>query len=140
MIEVLKSNKRLWELFTRKEEYTPLLLDQYQRFPYYLSKHRNVLEPEVSNSLIQNGLKVEYPNGKKFAVCPTHDVDAIYPSNLTIAYEAVQALRKLQISKSLKMLLGQVNKHINPWLNFAQITELEAKYGAKSSFYFLALD
>ena len=46
MIEVLKQNKELWDLFTRKEEYGPLTLDQYDRFPYYLSKHRNILEPE----------------------------------------------------------------------------------------------
>jgi len=140
VIEVLKSNKRLWELFTKREEYEPLLLDQYQRFPYYLSKHRNVLEPEVSDFLIQNKLQVEYPNGKKFAVCLTHDIDVVRFPILTAAYKTAQALRKLQISKSLKMLLGQVNKHINPLWNFAQIMELEAKYGAKSSFYFLALD
>ena len=65
MLEVLKSNERLWELFTKKEEYEPHLLDQYQRFPYYLSKHRECLEPQVSAFLIQNGLKVVYPDNKK---------------------------------------------------------------------------
>jgi len=67
MIEALKHNKELWELFTRKEEYNPLILDQHQRFPYYLSKHRNILEPEVSKFLIEKGLnlEVEYPEGKK---------------------------------------------------------------------------
>jgi hypothetical protein len=43
---MLKQNKELWDLFTRREEYNPPILDQYGRFPYYLSKHRNVFEPE----------------------------------------------------------------------------------------------
>ena len=140
MIEVLKSDERLWELFTKKEEYQPLLLDQYQRFPYYLSKHRNVLEPEVSAFLIQNGLKVEYPDGKKFAVCLTHDTDVVRFSGSRIARGVVRALRKRQISKSLKILLSRVNKNLNPLWNFAQIMDLEEKHGAKSSFFFLALD
>ena len=140
VIKVLKLNERLWELFTKKEEYGSPLLDQYQRFPYYLSKHRNVLEPEVSDFLIQNGLKVEYPDGKKFAACLTHDIDVVYRSNLTTAYEAAQALRKLHISNSLKVLLSKVNKNLSPLWNFTQIMDLEAKYGAKSSFYFLAFN
>ena len=123
MIEALESNERLWELFTKKEEYGPLLLDQYQRFPYYLSKHRAVFEPEVSAFLIQNGLKVEYPNGKKFAVCLTHDIDEIFLPNTKIAYEAVQAFRKRQIGKSLKLLLSRVDKNLNPLWNFTRIMD-----------------
>ena len=141
MIDVLKSNERLWDLFTKKEEYAPLLLDRYQRFPYYLSRHRDVLEPEVSTFLIQNGLKVKYPNGKKFAICLTHEIDYLFQSNFKIACESSQALRKVQISKSLKLLLNKVSKNLNPlFKSFAKYMDLEAKYGAKSSFYFLALD
>jgi len=140
MVEVLKSHERLWGLFTKKEEYQPPILDQYQRFPYYLSKHRNVLEPEVSAFLIQNGLKVEYPDDKKFAVCLTHDIDIIYFSKLRLAYEVALSLRKLQIGKSSRILLNKVSKKINPLWNFEQIMDLEKKYGAKSSFYFLALN
>jgi hypothetical protein len=79
MIDTLKQNKELWDLFRRKEEYNPLFLDQYDRFSYYLSKHRNILEPEVSKFLIENGLnlEVEYPEGKNFAVCLTQDIDVV---------------------------------------------------------------
>ncbi len=140
MIEGLESNKRLWGLFTKKEEYGPLLLDQYKRFPYYLSKHRNILEPEVSDFLIRSRLKVTYPEGRKFAICLTHDIDAVHLSNLAIVYEAVQALQKLQVTKSFKILLSKVKKNPNAVLNIRKFMDLEAKYGAKSSFYFLALD
>ena len=64
MIEALKQNKELWDLFFRREEYNPLISDQYQRFPYYLSKHRNILEPEVSKFLIGNGLNLEVESTK----------------------------------------------------------------------------
>ncbi|MDD4330975.1 MAG: hypothetical protein PHU28_01340, partial [Methanosarcinaceae archaeon] len=72
MFEKLKENRELWELFTKREEYAPVSTDKYERFPYYLSTHRNVFEPEVSRFLVENGLKPEYPDGKKFAVCLTH--------------------------------------------------------------------
>ena len=59
MIEILKQNKNVWDLFTKREECNPSILDQYDRFSNYSSKHRNVLEPEVSKFLIENGLDVE---------------------------------------------------------------------------------
>lgn len=123
MIEIIRANKELWDLFTNKEEYESLLFDQYQRFPYYLSKNRDIFEPRVSNFLLQNGLKVEYPGKKKFAICLTHDIDTVY------------------ISKSkLGILLNSINKKFNLFRNFFKIMDLEKKYDAKSSFYFLALN
>ncbi len=106
MLEVLKSNEKLWELFTKKEEYESQLLDQYQRFPYYLSKHRECLEPQVSAFLMQNGLKVEYPDNKKFAVCLTHDIDSISFPIMTIASQAAQAVWQRQRSKALKIVMS----------------------------------
>jgi peptidoglycan/xylan/chitin deacetylase (PgdA/CDA1 family) len=141
MIEKLKQNKELWELFTRKEEYNPLMLDQYDRFPYYLSKHRNIFEPEVSKFLMKNGLEVEYPEGKKFAVCLSHDIDVVYLSKLSIILGAAKSLLiQHQIKSAFKMLFYNINKKWNPWWNFKDIMALEEKYDAKSSFYFLTLN
>ena len=85
MIEKLKQNKELWNLYTRKEEYNPKMLDRFERFPYYLSKQRNIFEPEVSKFLIENGLKINYPEDKKFALCLTHDIDVLtIPKSNTI--------------------------------------------------------
>ena len=141
MIEVLKQNKELWDLFTKSEEYNPPILDKYDRFPYYLSKHRNIFEPEVSKFLIENGLKVEYPEGKNFTVCLTHDIDVVYlyTSKLSIMYNAVKSLKKHQIKTALKMPFYKTNKNWNSLCNFEDIMALEEKYGAKSSFYILTL-
>ena len=148
MFNKLKANKDLWELFTSLEEYNPELLDQYQRFPYYFSKQRTVFEPCVSAFLINNGLKINYPNGKKFAVCLTHDIDSVYFPFITIGNEIIQALLQKKVGKSLniavtsivKFLLSVVKKDFNPARNFNRIIDLEKKYGAKSSFYFLLSD
>lgn len=140
MIKALRENEGLWDLFTKKEEYNPPILDKYRRFPYYLSEHRDVLEPKVSDFLNQNGQKVEYPDGKTFAVCLTHDIDIVYYSKFKWPYQAARSLRSRQISKAFAILLHKVSKKINPLWNFEQIMNLEKKYGAKSSFYFLALE
>ena len=142
MIEIMKQKKELRDLFTKREEYNPLVLDQYDRFPYYLSKHRNIFVPEVSKFLIENGLEVEYPEGKKFAVCLTHDIDVVflYTSKLSIMYNAAKSLKQGQIKTALKIPFYKTNKNWNPLCNFEDIMALEDKYDAKSSFYFLTLN
>jgi peptidoglycan/xylan/chitin deacetylase (PgdA/CDA1 family) len=142
VIEVLKQNKALWDLFTKREEYKSHISDQYDRFPYYLSKHRNVLEPEVSKFLIENGLTVEYPDGKNFAVCLTHDIDVIYPypTKISTMYNAAKSLKERKIKNAFNILFYKQKPKWNPWWNFNDIMALEDKYGAKSSFYFLTLN
>ncbi len=81
MIKKIEQDEELWELFTKKEEYDPILLDKYGRFSYYLSSQINIFEPEVSNFLIKNKLNSEYPEGRKFAVCLTHDIDFVCQSH-----------------------------------------------------------
>jgi peptidoglycan/xylan/chitin deacetylase (PgdA/CDA1 family) len=137
MFEKLKENEELWDLFTRKEEYSATFLDAYERFPYYLSSHRNIFEPRVSEFLVENGLKPQYPDGKKFAVCLTHDIDAVYPPYPIV--DSIKALAKGKLTEAMKTPFSRVNRKWNPCWNFREIMELEAKYDAKSSFYFLAL-
>lgn len=127
MFESIKSNERLWDVFTKKEEYKPLLLDEFQRFPYYLSKHRDVFEPEVSKFLVKSGMKVKYPHDKTFAVLLSHDIDFVYSPFLKLGYEIKISFPRPQI-------------RISSLWKFEQIMKLEEKYGAKSSFYFLALN
>ncbi|NPE28441.1 hypothetical protein HNV12_10805 [Methanococcoides sp. SA1] len=140
MIEKLKQNNELWNLFTKEDEYNPMFTDQYDRVPYYVSSYRNIFEPKVSKFLLENGLKPEYPDGKKFAVCLTHDIDSIYPQKLRTLYNAFRSLTHGQIVNALKTSFSIIDKSQKPLWNFKDIMELEEKYNAKSSFYFLALD
>ena len=40
----------------------------------------HIFEPKASEYLMNNGYQVEYPEAKPFAVCLTHDIDAVYES------------------------------------------------------------
>lgn len=137
--ETLRKDSKIWDMFTRKEEYVPLFLDKFQRFPHYLSVNRNIFEPEVSKYLMENGLKIEYPEGKKFAVCLTHDIDIIHFTKKNILKGVGRSLLHCQIQDALKMPLF-LNDNFNPLWNFKSIMDLEEKYDAKSTFYFMALD
>ena len=66
-------NQDIWDLFTRKEEYYPEKLDEHQRFLFSEKDLRNASEPEVSRYLMENGMQVEFPENKSFAVCLTHE-------------------------------------------------------------------
>ena len=137
-LEQIKSRPELWDHFTRKEEYNPEFRDQYDRFPYYLSKTRDIFQPNVSEFLIDSGYKPEYPDGKRFAVCLTHDIDSVFRTIPEIGLNSAKSLYKRDLNGFSRSLKGIFNKR-NPLCNFEEIMDLEDKYGAKSSFYFLAL-
>ncbi len=136
---LIKQNKELWDLFTGKEEYDPILLDQYERFPYYISNNRNIFEPVVSKSLIDRGLKIEYPENKNFAVCLTHDIDIIQIPNANPVIDVMRNIYHFRFKDALTRSFYKINSKMNPLWNFKDIMALEEIYGAKSSFYFMSL-
>ena len=138
MIEKIKQDQYLWSLFSSEEEYDPILTDKYGRFQHCFSCHRNVFDPLVSKFLIANGVSYEYPEGQPFAVCLTHDVDSVYRTAFSKGYAAISSL----IAKDFKGVVKntkQLKSKKAPWCNFQDILDLEGTYGARSSFYFLAL-
>ncbi|MCK4269993.1 MAG: polysaccharide deacetylase family protein [Methanogenium sp.] len=137
-IELIKSQPDLWDHFTRKEEYNPEFRDQFNRFPYYLSKTRDIFQPDVSEFLTESGYKPEYPDGKKFAVCLTHDIDNVYRTIPGRGFNLAKSVYKKNKHEFSRTIKGGFNKR-KPLCNFEEIMDLEEKYGAKSSFYFLAL-
>ncbi|MBT8507875.1 hypothetical protein AZH53_05540 [Methanomicrobiaceae archaeon CYW5] len=137
-LELLKDQPELWDHFTRKEEYNPEFSDQYDRFPYYLSKTRDIFDPTVSKYLMDSGFRPEYPDGKKFAVCLTHDIDNVYRSIPQRGFHLAKSLYCRDKNGFIRSLKGTFNKR-KPLCNFEEIMDLEEQYGAKSSFYFLAL-
>lgn len=140
IVEKIKLKKEIWDLYTKKEEYKPSYTDQHDRFLYCLSKHRNVFEPAVSKFCTSYGLNPEYPENKNFAVCLTHDIDEVYLSMIGSGRWTAKALIRGKLSDAFKIPFSKIKKSWNPLWNFKEIMELEEKYGAISSFYFLALD
>ena len=128
-MELLRSNQELWEHFTRREEYGTNHLDEHGRFPSTATVHGPLLEPRVSRYLVDKGLKVDYPDGKRFAVCLTHDVDLLKPSSL----------RNIRLPGQVKSALRLVSRKFRAAWSFDEIMDLEQSFGAKSTFFFMAL-
>jgi len=133
MIDILKSNKEIWEMFTRKEEYNCRKKDKHSRFSYHFSKYKNVFEPIVSKYIIENGFDFSWPNGKKFAVCLTHDVDNIMKSWKYRLISTARMIKSLRFRDSIKRLLKKEKTE-----DFIDIMEVEEKYDAKSTFFIIA--
>lgn len=139
MIGLLREDEEIWDLFTRKEEYSSSFFDQHDRFPHYMSQHPSIFKPRASIHLQRNGLQAEYPDKQPFAVCLTHDVDHIYQPTLSKGIQALACFRRGHLSRGLEHIAQARSKKL-PWCNFKEILALEGKYGAHSSFYFMALD
>jgi peptidoglycan/xylan/chitin deacetylase (PgdA/CDA1 family) len=139
MYEILQKEPEIWDLFTRKEEYSSSIRDQYERFSYYSSSNRNILEPRVSKYLIEHGYHAEYPEGKPFAICLTHDIDVLYKNKRRKTLDALDHLFYARFSASINSV-AQMHSIKVPWWNFSDIMSLEDRYNAKSSFYFMVED
>jgi peptidoglycan/xylan/chitin deacetylase (PgdA/CDA1 family) len=140
--EILKQNGDLWDLFTKKEEYAPRMLDRHFRFPHYLSVQGNCLEARASQYLVDHGFSFNYPEDKRFAVCLTHDIDCLYISKDCI-FDVLKNLGNQKGARrnlAMRMPFYLINQKSNPIWNFNMIIDLENEYNAKSTFFFLAAE
>ena len=138
MHDILRQDPEIWRLFTCAEEYNGSFRDGYDRFPHYVSNNRAPFVPLASQYLIEQGYRPEYPDGRPFAVCLTHDIDGIYRSMFSKGYAALSSLKNGDFTRALASA-KQIRSRKIPFCNFSEIMALEEEYGARSSFYFLAL-
>lgn len=139
MLDLLRQDEEIWDLFTREEECSGGIRDGFDRFPYYRSRHRDVCVPRASQVLVENGFECEYPEDQPFAICLTHDVDTVYKPISIKGYELIKALKDGDLSSAGRTIPQLRSKKLPSW-NFHEIAALEESYGARSSFYFLALE
>ncbi|QLC50178.1 hypothetical protein HWN40_07960 [Methanolobus zinderi] len=141
MYDSIKKHSSLWERFTSKGDD----FDQYSCVDSYCNFARHdmeeVLSPDVSRKLVEEGLEMEFPDDKKFGVCLTHDIDDIYPPFYHTLLSVYYSARNIDLSGIKTHCLWRVNgKAQSPYLNFREIMDIEEQFGGKSSFYFLAAD
>ena len=101
MHDILQQNPEIWRLFTCAEEYGETFRDGYDRFPHYMSSHREPFEPRASQYLAGQGYQPEYPDGHPFAICLTHDIDGVYRSVLSKGYATLSSLKNGDLAKAL---------------------------------------
>jgi hypothetical protein len=148
---------------SRGEEYEPHELDKHGRFPRAaaLAQRLGLMEEPVADLLALHlraaietvakatGLAIApdlpWPDGKRFAVCLTHDVDRVNNRNLWLAGQILagsfvsllqgrfrRARRRLYASWGLV----RGSRHSPDWL-FDSMAEREARRGFRSAFYLL---
>jgi hypothetical protein len=137
--DILQQAPELWRLFTCEEEYGPSIRDALDRFPHYMSENGNPFEPRASRYLHERGFRPDYPEDHPFAVCLTHDIDVVYQSRVNKGRGIAGSLTSGRFREALATA-GHLRSRRFPRCNFHQIGALEEKYGACSSFYFLAIE
>jgi peptidoglycan/xylan/chitin deacetylase (PgdA/CDA1 family) len=93
----------------------------------------------VSEALTRGGWKPAYPNGCSWALCLTHDVDDVAVPAIHSAVWIGSGLMRREAGTAitgLRSCLPGVRR--SAYRNFDRIMEMEDKYGAKSTFFFLA--
>ena len=138
--QLIQASPHLWDLYTRKEEYGSPSLDSHGRFPSSARTWREIERPVVSEFLVEHGYTVEYPEGRDFALCLTHDVDEVRPTRS----HTIQSLMAV-VTRFPSLLQEQGNGPSLPWFprhyrDFSKIMDLEEEYSGRSSFYFMATE
>jgi len=130
--DLLKGSSH-WEAYTLREEATREGSDEWGR---KLANGRDATEPNVSRYLFEKGFKIEYPEGKRFALCLTHDIDKAY---IGTGRKLLNLFRGRLGGRSLAENLSDMSSKDRPNCNFEKIMDLEECHGAKSTFFLLSL-
>ena len=135
--DLLRQKEEMWDLFTRKDDYR-LETPAQHRSLYKYGGHADISVAAVSHFLREHGLRWEYPEGRSFGVCLTHDIDDIYPPGQHMLLSAAYSAARFDVASAGRQIAWRLTgKEHSPYRNFRQIIRLEKEYGGVSSFYFL---
>ena len=131
---------KLRKLYCSLNEYNPLIVDRYERVPSALANN-NAYEAEVSGYLYNEGFRPVYKDGKKFAVCFSHDIDFIHePKNKNSFFiSTIQSLKRGKFQKVIYNSKNLLSKFQNPEWDLNRLIDIEEKHNILSTYYFLCL-
>jgi peptidoglycan/xylan/chitin deacetylase (PgdA/CDA1 family) len=145
-------------ILSRNEEYGNAPLDKWGRFDHdksYLVLNKLDQSPIIDELTLficrQLKLKIKnlWPDGKKAAVCLTHDVDQfegrtfLFIRKMWWAYNGYKALfegNRYSYNEFMQKIIRWSKPNYDPTYAFDNWMELEDKYGFKSTFFFFGLD
>jgi peptidoglycan/xylan/chitin deacetylase (PgdA/CDA1 family) len=134
-----ESDPRLWDRYTLAEEYSPQFLDRYGRLPSPLRTSGLLVNPEVSRTLVDRGFSPAWPDDHSFALCLTHDIDSITTPLLGNFWQGVRGAMRGDVRSAARHWQAMVARRRDPLRNLDEIMELEESFGARSTFFLLAL-
>jgi hypothetical protein len=89
------------------------------------------------------GRRPAWPGGKRFAVCLTHDVDAVteysVPQSMRAFSTPASRLGRLRQAVGMGIDMGKIlsqKGRTDPYHRFEKWLETEHRYGARSTFFF----
>jgi len=111
----------------------------------YLTFFHNIINQFVENGHATVIRKSLWPEGKKFGICLTHDVDKVYARSLFgFTFWIVQLMKGLllfdfrNVKRSFNKCKRMALIKNDPYWNFKKWVELERQFGYRSTFFFLA--
>ncbi len=122
-----------WGAYTLKEEGEGDL-DEWGRA---LARGRDVTDPKTSRYLAEKGFRIDYPKGKRFALCLTHDIDK---AHVGAGRKILNMARGRLGGRTFSECLDDIASSDRPNCNFDKIMNLEEEHGAKSTFFLLSLE
>ncbi|MEL6255923.1 MAG: polysaccharide deacetylase family protein [Bacteroidota bacterium] len=138
----MRNTERLYELLNLKYSFQQSSIIPKQNLNRSEAKSKSHYFAEVSEFLHKEGFRPEYPEGKTFALCVSHDIDLLYNHNTlkgNLFWGSVGLLSGNQ-AKANYHFSSIKNRKINESWRIEHTLELLNMYQAKSSFYFLALE
>ena len=127
------NNQYLWQLFTGENEQKALFTDFLNRVPSYCSGNRNLFEPSVSKYIYNKGFRPTYPNGKKFGVVLSHDVDELF-------FDKITTFKKLLKNyKNPEYIRQFFSRSISPEHELNSLLKIEKEFDFKATYFFLSL-
>ena len=130
MISRIRQDAMLWDIYTRREEYSHTRGFVFGRFSEGGFARKEIQVPVISKALVEDGFNPEYPDGKRCAICLTHDIDDIYPPRSHLLSSTVRCFRQGNAEGLTDYALWK-RRNKSPYRNIKEIVEMEEKYGAK---------
>jgi len=118
-----------WKLSGNKQLAKIPVVDYYEKILF------DCIEFASKKSNNQLKYKPFWSDGKKFAVCLTHDVDRVKKTFQYVTH-TIRHVKKGEIGLAFTKVLPLLRRE-NPYWNFEKVMEIERKLDVKSTFFFL---
>jgi hypothetical protein len=131
----------LFDLYTNAGEYDNEFPDMFGRSRFYNAGNSDILSPVISNALFAEGFRPAYPEGKKFAVCISHDVDHLFLNQRKQRklVNGAKEILKGKLESGITHFKSFVKENIHRDYDLKQLIDINNRYKLRSTYYFLSL-
>jgi len=127
--------------YSNSAEYQNDYPDKFERSRFYNAENKDILSPVISNEIYSAGFRPIYPDGKKFAVCISHDVDHLFlrQSGQRKLLNGTKSIFKGQWSSGLRYYESLIKEDVCKDYDLRNLLAINDSFSIKSTYYFLSL-